>query len=162
MGRNVFVSYKYHDGSVRQFKGLPYGNTTARNYVDIIAEIIEETGEYYYRGENDGENLDHLNYESVERILANKMFYTSITIVLISPMMFENVKEIDQWIPWEVSYSLKNKVRSDGNSNMNAILAVVLPDRDGDYEYAMYKAGRRYFIRHEAFFEIIYQNLFNT
>ena len=66
------------------------------------------------------------------------MFYTSVTIVLISPEMFENVKEIEQWIPWEISYSLKNKTRSNGISNMNAILAVVLPDRYGSYNYAMY------------------------
>ena len=155
------MSYKYHDGSVRQFKGRSYGETTVRNYVDVISEIIEETGKYYYRGEDDGEDLSHLNYKTVERILADKMFYTSITLVLISPDMFENVQEIEQWIPWEISYSLRNKTRIDGNSNMNAILAIVLPDRNGSYDYAMYKSGRGYFVRSEAFFEIIHVNMFN-
>lgn len=49
--------------------------------------------------------------------------------------MFENVREIEQWIPWEISYSLKNKTRSDGSSNVNAILAVVLPDIPGAYRF---------------------------
>ncbi len=89
------------------------------------------------------------------------MFYTSITIVLISPGMFDNVPEIEQWIPWEISYSLKNKTRSDGSSNMNAVLAIVLPDRNGNYDYAMYSNHHHIFVKEEAFFEIILVNMFN-
>ena len=75
--------------------------------------------------------------------------------------MFENVEEIEQWIPWEISYSLRNKARECGNSNMNAILAVVLPDRKGGYDYAMYSDGHDVFVKVDAFFEIILANMFN-
>ena len=161
MGRNVFVSYKYGDSSVQQFSRIPWGQTTVRDYVDDIAHRLDKTDNYYFRGEQDGEDLSDLDVETIESILRDKMFYTSVTIVLISPRMFENIAEIDQWIPWEISYSLKNKRRSDGNSNMNAVLAVVLPNRDGKYNYAMYSDGRSIFVKEKAFFEIILANMFN-
>ena len=142
MGRNVFVSYKYWDDSVYQL----YDNETiVRDYVDIIEDMFSKIGEYYYRGEHDGEDLSDLHYKTVERILSDKIFRTSITIVLISPQMFENISEFEQWIPWEISYSLRNKVRYDGNSYMNAILAVVLPDRKGKYGYALHSKKKRLF-----------------
>ena len=131
---NVFVSYKYADSSVRQFVNSGY-RTTVRDYVDVISRIFDKTDRFYFRGENDGEDLSGYDYKTIERKLADRMFYTSVTIVLISPRMFENVREIEQWIPWEISYSLKNKTRSDGSSNMNVILAVVLPDIPGAYRF---------------------------
>ena len=160
LGRNVFVSYKYADSDVRQFRNSNH-RTTVRDYVNVISKILENTGKLYFRGEHDGEDLSDFNYKTIERKLADKIFYTSVTIVLISPRMFENVEEIEQWIPWEISYSLRNKNRSCGNSNMNAILAVVLPDRDGRYDYAMYSDAHDVFVKEDAFFEIILANMFN-
>ena len=150
MGRNVFVSYKYGDSEVKQFN--TYYKTTVRDYVNVISRILDSTDELHYRGEKDGEDLSGFDYKTIERRLADKMFYTSVTIVLISPRMFDNVPEIEQWIPWEISYSLKNKTRSDGSSNMNAVLAIVLPDRNGSYDYAMYSNRHHIFVKEEAFF----------
>jgi len=156
----VFVSYKYADSDVRQFINLRH-KTTVRDYVNKISNTLDRSNGYNYRGENDREDLSDLDYRTIERKLADRMFYTSVTIVLISPKMFENVQEIEQWIPWEISYSLKNKTRADGSSNMNAILAVVLPDRNGSYNYAVKTDGRHIFVRKKAFFEIMLVNMFN-
>lgn len=156
----MFVSYKYADSSVQQITNSGY-ETTVRDYVDVLSNILDQTDGFYFRGENDGEDLSNQDYRTIEKKLADKMFYTSVTIVLISPEMFENVKEIEQWIPWEISYSLKNKTRSNGISNMNAILAVVLPDRYGSCNYAMYSNEHNTYVKKKAFFEIILANMFN-
>ena len=160
MGRNIFVSYKYADSNVQQFLNSRY-RTTVRDYVNVIAKILDRTDGFNFRGENDGEDLSGFDYETIERKLADRMFYTSVTIILVSPGMFDNVREIEQWIPWEISYSLKNKTRSDGISNMNAILTVILPDRNGSYNYALYSDGRNTFVREKAFFKIMLANMFN-
>ena len=54
--------------------------------------------------------------------------------------MRENKKDRDQWIPWEVSYSLKEENRKDINgknvkSSTNALLGIVIPDKQGKYDY---------------------------
>lgn len=54
----------------------------------------------------------------------------------MSPNMRElHVPERDQWIPWEISYSLRLKRAGDNRSNRNGILLVYLPDLFGQYHY---------------------------
>lgn len=70
-----------------------------------------------------------------------------------------------QWIPWEISYSLRETIRSDTKSHRNAILAVVLPDKQGCYDYALRDnhccfAGCTTYKR-EWMFTIIKENMFN-
>lgn len=53
-------------------------------------------------------------------------------------------KDEEQWIPWEISYSLKEVSRKNKNgdavtSRSNAMVAVVLPDENGSYSYYMEK-----------------------
>ena len=56
--------------------------------------------------------------------------------MLISPNMKEPGKwQSSQWIPWEISYSVRETIRNDRKSHRNAILAVILPDKSGSYSY---------------------------
>lgn len=105
--------------------------------MDIIQRKLDRDSNHINKGEKDNESLEDFADETIRSKLADKIFDSSVTIVLISPNMKDYWKsEKDQWIPWEIAYSLKNKKRSDNRSKRNAILLVILPDVYGEYEYA--------------------------
>ena len=162
MGRNVFVSYRYGDYNVRQFRNSDHA-TSSRDYVNVIEEILQDTEFYYFRGEHDGEDLSGLPEEYIRQTLYDRIFYTSITIVLITPNMRRiGVPERYQWIPQEISYSLRNKNRECGNSNMNVVLCIVIPDRMGNYGHAIRWDGYgNMVVNRYNLFGIIRENLFN-
>ena len=159
MGRKIFVSYKHKDSNVENLSG--YGNT-ARAYVDNLIE--KRLNDEIYKGEGD-EDISQFKDETIKSRLKDKIHDSSITIVLISPGMKEsNNKESDQWIPWEISYSLKEIIRNDKTSHTNGILAVVLPDSSGSYSY-MFKEScthcKSRSIQTQKLFQIIRDNTFN-
>jgi len=170
MGRKIFISYKYVDDDVYNITGSIWGSTV-RDYVDKIEEIIGES-DHIYKAESEGEDLSHLSEEQIWEKLKNRIYDSTLTIVLISPNMKELFKkEKEQWIPREISYSLKAVSRKNKNgdpvtSSENAILAVVVPDRNNSYNYYInYKdccADGCRILSNCRIFNIISQNMFNA
>ena len=167
MGRKIFVSYKYADDSV---KNLGNHKSTVRDYVDKFEEKVDASTNIY-KGESNNEDLSDLSDDAIWEKLKNRIYDSTVTIVFISPNMKEDDKsDKEQWIPWEVSYSLKETSRKDKNgtsitSKTNAMVAVVLPDINGEYSYFLsvnncclspcvtHKTGK--------LFQILRDNMFN-
>jgi len=165
MGKKIFISYKYGDSLVMKLPNVPSDEeTTARHYVDEIQEMIEKGGDHINKGEDDGEDMSTLADSTIGSKLGDKIFDSTVTIVLISKGMKTNEPEHEQWIPWEVSYSLREQSRNGQNSKMNAVLALVLPDEDGSYEYFItydQKCGSNTFYT-PFLFNILKDNMFNV
>lgn len=142
MGRKVFVSYKYGDTLVQDLNVYEenwFGQsvkvaTKARHYVNKLADILDNE-DHIFKGENDGQSLGDFSDEHIASALRNKIYDSSITIVLVSKGMKTYHAEKDQWMPWEISYSLREYTRGGRTSLSNGILAIVLPDEWGSYSY---------------------------
>lgn len=171
MARKVFVSYKYADSSVQDLNLYETSNwgttyrivTTARHYVDEISKLLKDD-DHIYKGEDDGESMENLADSSISSKLGDKIFESSITIVLISKGMKELYSsEKDQWIPWEISYSLKEQTRQGRTSRTNGVLALVLPDENGSYDYYITRNTECNSTSYNTnfLFQILRDNMFN-
>lgn len=168
MGKKIFVSYKYADDQVENL--CLYENSTVRDYVDKFEDIVD-TSDDIYKGESDDEALSKLNEDTIWEKLKERIYDSSVTIVFLSPGMKESWKnDRDQWIPWEVSYSLKEisrktKSGKEVTSHSNAMLAVVLPDTRGSYSWYLESricCDSKCTIHHTSkLFDIIRKNKFN-
>lgn len=136
MGRKIFVSYKYWDNDVYAVPNITSDTPKVRDYVSWLEKKFNERSDHKYKGEHDNEDLSNKSEDYIWSKLKDKIYDSSITIVLISPNMKEPHKwEKSQWIPWEISYSLKEIPRNGYTSKTNAILAVILPDKNNQYNY---------------------------
>jgi len=146
MGRKIFISYKYADNDVENITGIAgmWGACTVRDYVDKIETDLKDKTDHIYKGESDGEDLSYLSDASIWSKLKDRIYDSTLTLVMLSKGMRDPYKaQKHQWIPQEISYSLKEISRKDKNGNpvtskTNALLAVVLPDRNGSYDYFTY------------------------
>lgn len=159
MGRKIFVSYKHSDASVQPLNN--YYSGTARDYVDYLINNILSTE--IYKGEG-SEDLSQFKDSTIVTHLKNKIYDSSVTIVLISPNMKNSyTPESDQWIPWEISYSLKEITKSDQTSQTNGILAVILPDSNGCYNYFIERQLCGCILyKTTTLFQILGDNMFNS
>lgn len=146
MARNIFISYKYHDNKVADLNKteIKFINgkldftrrpTRARDYVDKLQEILKQNN-HINLGEKDGESLETFSDSTIQSQLKDKIRQSSTTIVLISKGMREfGIPDKDQWIPWEISYSLRTTTVQNRKSYRNAVLGVVLPDENNSYDW---------------------------
>ena len=134
LGRKVFVSYKYKDSNVKAISGVMQP-TWPCDYVDYIKNKIL-SGDDVYKGEKSDEDISSWSETAIWEHLKSKIYDSTITIVLISPNMKEvNKWQRSQWIPWEISFSVRETTRNNRTSHRNALLAVILPDKSGSYGY---------------------------
>lgn len=144
MGRKIFISYKYADSDVKQFTNLNSWyrqEDTVRSYVDLVETYFKNNSDHIYKGESDGEDLSQLSDSTIRDKLYDRIYDSTVTIVMLSPNMKEAYRQQKyQWIPQEISYSLREQSRTNSKgqsvtSSTNALLGVVLPDRNGSYSY---------------------------
>lgn len=163
MGRKIFVSYKYADTNVLPLPGKQWWETTkVRDYVDKLESYFDSTN-HIYKGESNDEDLSNLSEETIWSKLKDRIYDSSTTIIIISPGMKESYRtEKSQWIPWEVSFSLRETTRNDRTSHCNAMLAIVLPDSNGSYDYYIEKQSCGVTLhKTHTLFPIIANNKFN-
>ncbi|HDK8984911.1 TPA: TIR domain-containing protein, partial [Staphylococcus aureus] len=87
MARKTFISYKYSE---------------AKDLRDKIVESLGEDAKYYQGETSDSPDMSDRITEYIKKELKNKIYSTSVTIVVISPNMKES-----NWIDWEIEYSVK-------------------------------------------------------
>lgn len=162
MGRNVFVSYKYDDTDVLQLKDIDWRLTRVRDYVNILEEKFDEY-EHYWRGEHAHASLEGVPEDEIKELLKDAIYPTTVTVIFISRGMKSSAPERDQWVPWEIRYSLSEIGRNGKNSGTNRLLAIVLPDAQGSTSYFFEKdtCGVR-ILTFEYTFQIIEDNFFNA
>lgn len=169
MGHKIFVSYKYNDKNVKKITGNPYVEDTVRDYVNALEGYIENS-EHIYKGEEDDEDLSSLTDDKIWEKLKDRIYDSTLTIIMISPNMKTYGRDRNQWIPWEVSYSLKEVSRKNKAGNMvtssaNALLAIVLPDKYGSYSYYIQDneccESKCRTLKTNTLFHILQENMFN-
>lgn len=113
MGYKVFVSYKYKDRDVAPLPNVSYF-TWCRDYVDYIANNILSKDNHVYKGEDNTEDLSDKSENYIWNHLKDKIYDSSVTIVLLTPNMKEPGKwQRSQWIPWKYHFLCAKRLETD-------------------------------------------------
>ncbi len=172
MGYKIFVSYKYGDDSVYPLPNplnmfaFYSGRSSVRDYVDKLELYFDHTS-HIYKGESNNDDLSYLSDDAIWERLKDRIYDSSVTIVMVSPNMKEPYRsERSQWIPWEIAYSLRETTRGDRTSHSNAVLAVILPDRNHQYNYyinpfSYQRTDGQWYRGEDPIFSIIRKNMNN-
>lgn len=115
MAHKTFISYKFSESQ------------------DLRDRIIESLGPdaKYYQGEtSDSPDLTDCRTETIKSALKDMIYSTSVTIVILSLNM-----RLSSWIPWEISYSLRNVSRDGISSKSNGIVAVIQKHQSIGYSW---------------------------
>lgn len=141
MAHKTFISYKYSE---------------SRELRDRIIMALGKDA-IYYRGENvDSKDMTDYKRETIRKNLADMMYDTSVTIVILSPDMRKS-----EWIGWEVSYCLKKIRRKDRVSQRNGLVAVI-KKVNGNYSWLKYPEGDSIKYHMNKVQDIIAKNHFNS
>lgn len=142
MAHKTFISYKYSE---------------SRWLRDDIIDALGDDATYY-KGENvDSKDMTDDKEETIKAALADRMYDTSVTIVILSP----NIKKSD-WIEWEIQYCLKKIKRKNRTSQRNGLVGVI-KKVNGDYSWLKYETENGGVNYHtEKLLEIINKNRHNS
>ena len=145
MSHKTFISYKYSE---------------AQRLRDKIIEALGDDATYYRGETSESPDLTDTTTENIKEKLKNKMYNTSVTIVIISPNMKES-----KWIDWEIEYCLKDIKRKNRTSHTNGVVGVIMK-QNGSYNwFKTLNTGKDgcHFVTYASFLvhEIIQKNRFN-
>ena len=111
MAHKTFISYKYSE---------------SQELRDRIIQAMGSDAAYYTGETSESPDMSDLKTATIRKKLADMIYSTSVTIVIISPHMKES-----NWIDWEIEYSLTQTTRNDRTSRINGVVGVVMKVNGG-------------------------------
>ena len=93
MAHKTFISYKYSE---------------SQELRDRIIQAMGSDAAYYTGETSESPDMSDLKTATIRKKLADMIYSTSVTIVIISPHMKES-----NWIDWEIEYSLTQTTRNE-------------------------------------------------
>ena len=145
MGHKTFISYKFSE---------------AQSVRDKIISALGDDAKFYQGETSESPDLTDTTTENIKRNLANMLYDTSVTIVVISPNM-----RLSKWIPWEIQYSLCEYSRDGKASKTNGVLGVIM-EINGNYDWFInnqvnHDGCKTITYNTQYLPNIIYNNMFN-